>query len=381
MGSAAARYLSRARRVAVVGPAEPMADEATADVFASHYDQGRITHRFGKDIVWAHLAQRAIGEFDALAAALGRPIHFPVGGVSIARPDAIRDRQPLLSVLANTFDIAFRFTEAGRETEPFPIAVPAGFGAIHEPPPAGYINPRDLLAAQLAVARDNGATLVRDVVTGVRPRSDGGYDVETRRSGTLRSQRVLVAAGAYTNTPGLLPATLSLRVKSETITLARVGAAETHRLRAMPFVLYAIEDPAIDDIYLLPPIQYPDGAHYVKLGSNTAADLWLEDAAAMRRWMRAGESDVSLAPQRRAIEALIPGLAAEAFQTRRCLVTYTAHGKPYIGRVADGHFVAAGGNGSSAKAADTLGYLAALTVTGQPWPAPFAPDDFAPVWA
>jgi sarcosine oxidase len=70
---------------------------------------------------------------------------------------------------------------------------------------------------------------------------------------------------------------------------------------------------------------------------------------------------------RQALETIIPGLRAEAYATKRCLVTYTPHGKPFIDRLGGRLFVATGGNGSSAKCADTLGRLAAELVLAGEW--------------
>jgi sarcosine oxidase len=74
-----------------------------------------------------------------------------------------------------------------------------------------------------------------------------------------------------------------------------------------------------------------------------------------------------LPAMRNALEGIIPDLQAEAYTTKRCLVTYTPHGKPFIDRLSERLFVATGGNGSSAKCADTLGRLAAELVVAGKW--------------
>jgi glycine/D-amino acid oxidase-like deaminating enzyme len=92
------------------------------------------------------------------------------------------------------------------------------------------------------------------------------------------------------------------------------------------------------------------------MGCNTAVDQTLTSLEEMRRWMITGESDQMLAPMRAALESIIPGLRANSFQTKRCLITYTPHGKPTIDTLQpDRLYVATGGNGSS----DSLGRMAA----------------------
>ena len=64
MGSAAARYLQGfGANTAVLGPDEPQNPQTHDGVFASHYDQGRITRRLSKDITWATLADRSIAQY------------------------------------------------------------------------------------------------------------------------------------------------------------------------------------------------------------------------------------------------------------------------------------------------------------------------------
>jgi sarcosine oxidase len=76
-----------------------------------------------------------------------------------------------------------------------------------------------------------------------------------------------------------------------------------------------------------------------------------------------------------ALHSIISSLRAASVRAQRCLITYTTHGKPYIDQIAERVFVATGGNGSSAKCSDTLGWLAAQLVLGQPWGA-FERDAF-----
>jgi sarcosine oxidase len=135
----------------------------------------------------------------------------------------------------------------------------------------------------------------------------------------------------------------------------------------MPDVIYDIYSPVLKDIYLLPPIRYPDGHFYLKMGCDTAADQTLPDLDAMRDWMIQGESDVYKAELQTALQAITPDLTVQNWFTKRCLVTYTPHGKPYVDQLDERLFVATGGNGTAAKCADTLGYLAAQLMRGEAW--------------
>src|SRR5207302_8922624 len=62
---------------AIIGPDEP-ADYAThTGVFASHYDEGRLVGRIGKDSVWASLITRSIDDFHSIEERSGASFYDP----------------------------------------------------------------------------------------------------------------------------------------------------------------------------------------------------------------------------------------------------------------------------------------------------------------
>jgi len=84
IGAAAARYLSASgARVGVIGPAEPADRHTHTGVFASHYDQGRITRIIDADPVWAGWAQRSIAAYPEIARRSGIDFHAKSGGLSL----------------------------------------------------------------------------------------------------------------------------------------------------------------------------------------------------------------------------------------------------------------------------------------------------------
>ena len=376
MGAAAARYLSQiSANVAVIGPDEPEDYASHPGVFGSHYDQGRITRRLSGDVVWSALAMRAMEQYRLLERRSGLLFYRPVGCLFVAPPadpyfeDVVKTAVPL------HVDYTAYAQADLRTAFPF-LHFPAETAALFEPDPAGYIHPREMVRAQLRVAVSQGARVVREAVTAVAPVSSGVI-ITTESGQVFWTRKALVAAGAFSNCYDLLPERLPLRVKTETVLLARLPESEARRLEKMPSVVYKMRSAALDSIYMLPPIRYPDGQVYVKLGANTAADQWPEDLAQMREWMIRGDGDVLKGDMVAAMTAVLPGLAAEAFVTKRCLVAYTPHGRPFIDQVGEHLFVAAGGNGSAAKSSDTIGWLAANLMQAGNFPAGFRREDFA----
>lgn len=378
MGSAAARYLSQhSPRVAIIGPDEPANVAAHPGVFSSHYDEGRITRRLARDSVWAHLADRAIRQYTLLEEASGLRFHRPVGCLTVAHaPEEsryLRGRDEIARQLGVKY-VALGDAAAIHHNFPF-LTFPVGYQGNYELAPAGYINPRTMIRAQLHVARQNGTTIRNDEVHRLTT-FPTHITVTTQRGDTYQAAQVLVATGAFANCYGVLARPLALRIKSETLIMAQVTPADADRLSDMPAVIYGINSPVLKDIYLLPPIHYPDGHFYLKMGCDTAADQTLPDLDAMRDWMIRGNSDVHKAELQAALQALIPGVTSQAWFTKRCLVTYTPHGKPYVDQLDERLYVATGGNGTSAKCADTLGHLAAQLMMGEAWDAVFERETF-----
>jgi glycine/D-amino acid oxidase-like deaminating enzyme len=64
---------------------------------------------------------------------------------------------------------------------------------------------------------------------------------------------------------------------------------------------------------------------------------------------------------------LLPGLQAEAWLTKPCLIPGTPTKLPYLEIVDPGCVMAVGGNGYAAKSADAIGALAAGLVLNGQW--------------
>src|SRR5215213_1010255 len=210
VGSAAGRHLSALTDgVAVLGPDEPADRAAHTGVFASHYDEGRITRVTDRDPAWAVTAKRSIDRYAEIEARSG--IRFftdagylgigPAGSDYLDRAEAAARMFGADTTRLGAAGIAARF--------PF-LAVPDDAEGLYEGSRAGYVSPRAMVRAQTEVARQQGAVIIADEAISIRATA-GGVEVDTARGGTLRAERVLVATGAFTDVCGLLPIDLKLR--------------------------------------------------------------------------------------------------------------------------------------------------------------------------
>lgn len=382
-GAAATRHLTQlVDNVAVLGPDEPADWSQHAGVFASHYDQGRIVSATGPDEVWNWLDRNAIAQYRPLETATGIRFYNPVGLIRACHRDApLQNPGHRRKSYRYSGDEGVEMMKADTMRQTYHLQFPEGYDLFVEGAPSGYINPRDMVRAQLAAAAADGADIMLETAVSVQNHRTH-IQVTTKEGHQYQAQKVLLATGAYTNCFELLPRKLALRVKSETIILGRVPNSEGERFKQMPPVTYEVDSPVLDGIYLLPPIRYPDGHFYVKMGCNTAADLWLHTFEEMWAWCVHGPSDVMKQPMQAAIMAIMPDLQVEHWQTKRCLVTYTPHGKPFIDVVEPGRiYVATAGNGTGAHPSDAVGRLAAQLMIEDEWTAELPHSLFQLQWA
>lgn len=379
IGAAATRYLSAAGlTVAGIGPGEPAAWKSHTGVFASHYDQGRITRVIDPDPIWALLGQRSIAAYTQLEAQSGIKFHTAASCLRVS-PDPTTAGDTLLQAeqVGRTLAAAFTVEREGEglnEIFPF-LHFPQGALALWERGGAGYVNPRQLVQAQLTVASQHNATIIPEAVTAI---TQNAHDVTvtTANGRQVGARKVLLAAGAYSS--WLLARPLALRRKAVTVVLAEVDADEASRLRAIPSIIYRLDNhPVLASIYSLPPIVYPDGKTYLKIGGTLRATNYLQSADEIQAWFHTDGDRREVAALQEVLLAMLPSLAVQSFQSKPCVVTYTAHDRPYIDQIDRAIYVAAGGCGAAAKSSNEIGRIAALLVERESWAYDLPAADFA----
>ncbi len=370
-GSAAARYLSQeSRDVAVIGPDEPKDEQSHDGVYASHYDERRLARILGRSKIQAELGRMAINNYRMLEDQSGIAFYEPVGCL-IVNAESVQDNnlEPPREV-ASALNLPHTFYQEGDRSwqKFFPdFDLPETHWVIHEPDPAGMIDPRAMLRAQNAIAKERGTAIIPEIIVNVEEGTKT-VQIEARSGERYRARKVLVTVGAFTNCFNLFPHALPLQAETETIILGRVSAAEAERLRGMPTLSYAIDDAVIRDVYMAPPVQYADGHFYIKMGANTPNEYHPEGLGEIQDWFRNGESDASLEGLERVLRSILPKVDFLSFQTKRCILTRTANKYPLIDQITERTYVASGGNGSGAKSADTMGRLAAGLLFDSRWP-------------
>jgi sarcosine oxidase len=368
MGAAAARHLSaHSPSVALIGPDEPADRPSHGGVFGSHYDEGRITRILDPDRIWALLAQRSIARYRDLERRSGIPYYDEVGHLAVGpRPEGPEDYVARLQAVAQDLGVVHETYEAAALRERFPyLAFEAGAVGLYQPHAAGHVSARAQVRAQTAVAARQGATIVRETVHTVR-QVHGGVEVSTEEGHTYHGAKVLVATGGFSNTKQLLPRPLDMTVYARTVVLAELDQAQVEHLRGMPSIIYRPHAEAAR-CYLLPPIRYPDGKSYVKIGGGPL-DRALHSLEDLVAWFRSPGDTQDARHLTELMRTIIPHLRPVSLHSESCVTSFTRTGYPYADLLPGGRVgVLTGGNGSAAKSADEIGRLGAEMLRAGQW--------------
>ncbi|WP_312362893.1 FAD-binding oxidoreductase [Ensifer sp.] len=363
MGAAAARHLALSgARVALVGPDEPSDWASHGGVFSSHYDNARITRTIDDDPVWARLAKRSIDRYGEIAALSGIDFYAEVGClIAGPAPGGSYDYIEKVAYARDALGVEAPLLDQDILSERFPwFCFPEGFAGIHEAQGAGYINPRALVLAQTICAEKAGARIVRSEVASVSSAADGVV-VTTVDGAVLSCGRVIVAAGGFSLSDQLLPRPIDLVVKARTVFFAEVAAGDLTSYENMPSLIGAAPEQE-NSYYLLPPVAYADGKHYIKIGGDPT-DRVLETEPDVRAWFRGSAGAGAAAHMGGLLAGVMPDFRPASTHFRPCVTSFTRHGFPYIGFAGDDRIaVVTGGNGQAAKSSDEIGRLGAVLV-------------------
>jgi sarcosine oxidase len=368
-------------RVAVIGPDEPADRSTHTGVFASHYDEGRITRILDPDPVWGLLAKRSLSRYREIEVASGVGFYREVGHLTVApRPQAPDDYSARVQHVARELDVACDTLNGAELAERFGyLAFEPGMVGFHQPRTAGHVSARSQVRAQTVAAQRQGATVIGRIAR--RARDHGDHVAVTLDNGDIvRGRTVLVATGAFSNAGELLPRPLDITVYARTVALVELTTTDLTRLEHMPSIIHRRHD-ELQGCYILPPIRYPDGRWYLKIGGRSD-DRRLESQSELQEWFASTGDHTAVEYLTERLRAVVPGLRPAAVHTDSCVTTHTPTGHVYADRIDGGRVgVLVGGNGTAAKSADELGRLGALMMRHDDWVYDLAPQQFTAQFA
>ncbi|XP_019631121.1 PREDICTED: uncharacterized protein LOC109475024 [Branchiostoma belcheri] len=389
IGSAAARHASESPgvRVCLVGPGEPQ-DRKSRIIFGAHYDEGRITRALASDPTWALLAQRSIRRYRDLERKTGIQFFNDVGYLVVGSPDGDYVRDVLEN--ARRHDVTVRVLSRGQTSEMFPyLDIGEGMVGLLDSRNCGHVSPRRLVRALLTAAHLQGCDVVRDVVSSVEPpagwarRAGANLAVRTETGAVIHARRVLLATGAFTTFRRLLPPGLrpDLRLTGQIVSLVEISESDADRLQRMPSLYHRHPTDQRKWYYILPPIRYPDGKFYMKIGHSARWEALLQSEEQVRDWFRSGGDPQAIRVMTAELMELVTGLKPISVHGDTCVTVKTPTEQLYVAMVTPSLGVALGGNGWAAKSCDEIGRMAAKMILKGQWDHDLPGDRFRVRWA
>ena len=354
MGSAAAKYLARAGlEPTVIGPEEPKVIAEHRGVFGSHYDEGRITRKNATDPYWAEASIVSIARYAEIERASGIRFFSPVGALM-----AGEDSGPFLGQareVAAEFRVDCEDHNRDGLAHQIPsLNLPEGWSALWERSDSGHLSPRRLVEAQTKIADASGAKFVSAPAAGIEEASS---EVSVLVGEEARAfDFVLVAAGGMTD--HVLGREPKYRVCGRTVTFFELSESEAEAHSNLPSLVMGTDE----GHYLLPPIRYPDGKVYMKLGGDPD-DLILISPEEIGNWFRTGGRETAREHQEAWFRSLFPDVSVESISTAACMTTWTNDLRPEICSLSERVHVVSAGNGAGAKCSDELGRRGAALIT------------------
>lgn len=376
MGSAAAMHLAEASDgVAMLGPTEAMAIGNEAVPEASHYDAGRVTRIADPDPFWSGVASRSIGRYRALEQSTGTQF-FNETGFMWADSDEVRTTETLAMTRRSGGTMGDLAAEDVKRRFPY-FNIAPGVRVLYQDGDGGTINPRGYVTAMTTRATQLGAEIIDGYATRIEATA-GEVRVTTADGVEISADRAMIATGAYAAFDKLSPVNVPLKTNKHTLVLVEVPEeVATGELSGMPSLM---SQPSADQIgtFTLPPLQYPDGKFYLKIGIEGPRPP-AGDMSELNAWFRSGD-DPDLNRQLLAeLAALMPSLDTSNWTWVACATTDTPDRRPVIGLVENGKIcLQLGGNGYSAKSGDALGELGASLLLDRDWPGPIPAEELSP---
>ena len=373
MGSAAARHLTnQGASVALIGPSEPQNLKTHDGVYSSHYDSGRIVRILDPLPLSCETSKASIQRFKPLEKETGIDFYSEVGFLAASNNDEYLSQ---VDSQAETFYPGAERLSNQNLKERFPFFnFPSDIKGILQATGAGWIDPRKQIAAQNKALELNGGVIVNELALSVEKTSTH-ITVKTETA-AISGKKCIFATGAFANIGSTIPKQLEYGVVPHTTVRAEVTTDQLKKLKGMPCMSYRLGDEANKFLYFLPPIEYPDGRHYVKIG-HALGDEMSNDEQLIKDWFKSKGDATKIPWLTDALQKLLSSVKLGEIRTEPCITTTSPTGAIYIDQFEDERMYALhSGGGYCAKSADELGFIMAEFALKNTFPSPYNKGDF-----
>ena len=322
IGSSCAKYASKmVYKAAVIDP-----DSDYGGVGAWH-DEGRITRMFdGNPAIWGEMAAESIRRYRDIEAESGIPFYTERGFLRISIGDDHKMEKSMIEIKNSGFQCG-KLT-ASECSKMFPLMrFPENSVAYHQPNNSGFINPRKMVEAQLEIALNHGCVKIKGAVKSLRRIVQGAkYELRTENGDFITAEKVIIANGSLVNfIRGLTDNNLELDIslKSQTVAYFEVSDDDqADEYSNLPDCIPDFPHGALDSVYLLPPIYYPESRkHLLKAGHGSNFEENLTTEEDIYKWHENGGNPDAVKELEAFVKDFMPGLRYANVKSGSCVTT------------------------------------------------------------
>ena len=373
IGSATARQFAKAgASVVLIGPGEPQDHHSHNGVFGSHYDSGRIVRILDPDPYYAQISKSSIEQYRLLENQTGTSFFHEVGYLSVTNNN---DYYADVEAVGKIFFPDAEHLSHQKSAERFPyFSFPADVQTIYQQTMAGYINPRRQITAQNKALEMYKGRIIDDVALEIKQK---GKTISVYTNNEIFDcRKVILVTGAYANIGGLIPREIEYEIVPHTIVFGEIVKQQLPALEGMPSLSYRYGNDQMRYIYFMPPVLYPDGRHYVKIG-HSFGDYLPINRESLTRWFQSDGDMSRVEWLTDTLKNLLPGITFNSFSSKSCVTTKSPTGKQYIDQFEDTQIYSLlADNGNCAKSADEVGSIATEFVLNGRFPSTYNQEDF-----
>jgi|TARA_B100000959_G_scaffold286532_1_gene365630 sarcosine oxidase len=369
IGSAAAKYIAtNNNNVILIGPKEPENKISHNGIFASHYDEGRITRIADSNTTWAYLSKKSIQNYDSIFKLSNIGFYTQVGQLSVGPKSNNKDSY-INSILKSSETINYDYLHLNKEelnTRYYNLNFPNNSDFLLQMYDAGHISPRNLVKAQIKIFTDLNGTYLPSIVNKIKRINSSSFVIKTTDSYEIEVHKILVCGGGFTNFTKILPFELPLGIRGRTIVLGELKNIKLANHELYPSIIHKPDMPGRHYTYILPAIKYPDNKYYIKIGGSnyyTNINSYNESIA----WFKSNGNDEEIGAITDELNTIYPKEIFEKYITSTCITTWTRSGYPIIDEIEKNIFVSVGGNGSAAKSSDYIGKISSDLILDYEW--------------
>lgn len=384
-GSSAAYHLTTLIpecKVCLIGPKEPTKEDyPSTEIFGAHYDEGRISRMNVGTLTEAVIVNRSTEKYHEIQQRTGIEFFTETSNINFgpAGGQYIQDSKKV----SETLGLQHEHLSNQQLKDRYPyVDIQESNQCVLQLSKSGVINPRGYLKAMVTLAHLGGCDIRDAVVDDITEISstDGRSrtQVLTIDNGeVIRARQVLLCTGVFTSFTNLLPNHLlpDVIMSPEQTLRMEVGEEDLMMLKDMPTITSMTNANFATDCYILPPIKYPDGKYYVKIGHDDL-DFLLNSKEGAIAWYR-GNGRVELKNHlMQMMKKIMPDIEPVSTITDTCISTLTRSGLPYCDMVTPNLGIMIGGNAVGARMSYEMGKIGARMIVKGHWDYDLGPELF-----